>query len=222
MRSLAVALVVLAACGGQRAPGMTMPPLDSTSGTDSPPNCEITIGFTPAMPTAPGSIHASAYATNPGGVPTWTWTVKLMGATIPVTQDPLDGSQIDFAAMTPGLYDVTASLGLSGACPDANVGLTVAAGNAKVANYRFRVWPPPALAPTQESVVQVFGGGNFGHDITLDPGIAITGQVTSGGTGVAAYLRFMPVAAPDAYASRRSPAPAARTARACSASRIKC
>ena len=202
MTRTALLALLVAACGADKY--ATNPDgsqnADANPGSDANPGCSIAITFTPSSPVAPITVRAAATVFDGPGVLDYTWTVKLGTQTIQTTYaSPTDHSQVDFDAMVAGSYDVTVKITPQFLCPDGVTSLTVAAPNANFADYRVRVWPPPQLAPTQEQVVRVYGGGDFGHSITLDPGIAISGTISAGGTGVPADLRFMPVAAPDAY-----------------------
>jgi hypothetical protein len=195
-----IALVVLAACGSDRyVMGVDAPQGTDAGATDSQVGCSVTIKFTPSMAVAPLTVYAKADVMNGPGVIDYEWTIKENGTTVIPTTFGADHSEIHFDATTPDFYDATVKITPPGPCLDGMNSINVMAMGAHTANYRLRAWPPPSLAPTQEQVVQVYGGADFEYPITLAPGIAIAGAVTSGASGVAAYLRFMPVATPDAY-----------------------
>ncbi|HTR50649.1 MAG TPA: carboxypeptidase-like regulatory domain-containing protein [Kofleriaceae bacterium] len=193
-------VVLVAACGASSfgAPGGG----DAAQSSDGP-SCTVTLAFAPttdasAMPIAPTTVRATATVDGPGFV-SYAWTVTQNGLTVDYTSAAQDNSAIDFDAATPGSYHVVVELNGGAGCPDGIADENVGAPGAQAVDYRLRVWPSPALAPTQEQVVQVEGGADFHYNVTLDPGLALAGTVTNGATGVPAYLRFMPVAAPDAY-----------------------
>ncbi|HSN29844.1 MAG TPA: hypothetical protein VLT45_26335, partial [Kofleriaceae bacterium] len=76
----------------------------------------------------------------------------------------------------------------------------VAQPGAHQADYRIRVTPPASAgAPPQETIIQVMGGADVTRTLALDPGLAVNGSVKNGATGVAAYLRFMPVSSPTGF-----------------------
>ena len=193
-------VVLAAACGSLDAGGSGG---DGGNGTDAAPACTITLAFSTltdasAMPIAPTTVRATAIATNAAGFLSYSWTVTQNNGDVAYACASSDGSAIDIDAENPGKYDVGVVV-TGGGCTGASDSVNVLAPGANGIDYRLRVWPPAALAPTQEQVVHVSGGADFGYNVTLDPGLALAGTVTNGATGVPAYLKFMPVAAPDAY-----------------------
>ena len=195
VRRLAL-LVALAACGAYGANNNQVV-VDAMGNGDAPPQCMVTVGYDPLMPVMGSTVRATAYVSG-GQIFDYTWTVSHSGITVPTTFASADKSQIDFVADTADVYDITASVNLPD-CIEGSAHVTVLSGTGNSVNLAFRSWPPSSLAPTQEQVVQIFGGGNVFHPLTLDPGIAVTGTVTNGTTGIPAYVRFMPGTTPDAY-----------------------
>jgi hypothetical protein len=158
--------------------------------------------FDPAMPVADPdtTIRAQAQVFGAVGVPSYTWSIEHDSAPVDFTTAAPDGSQIDFVAPTSGTYYVRVVVSGGTSCGDGYAPLDVAQMGAQHTNYRLRVLPPAgAGAPPQESTIQVAGGADFTHDLFLDPGLAVGGTVRNGGTGVAAYLRFMPASSPKGY-----------------------
>ena len=162
-----------------------------------------TISFDPIDPIASPILPIRAYLTlvNSQGVLTFDWSVRFNGSAVPFTEQASDGSQIGFLAADPGVYDVSVSISGPSACPYASTPITVTAPGANADLFRLRTVPSPSLAPPQETYLQVKGGGDANRAIALDPGIAVAGLVkdSATNTGVAAYLKFMPVSMPTAF-----------------------
>jgi hypothetical protein len=112
-----------------------------------------------------------------------------------------DNSQIGFIAMTAGTYHVSVQIsGPTLGCSYASGSINVDPPGANVDIYRLRTVPPTSIAPPQEMIIQVRGGGDYDRAIALDPGVTASGSVVdTQSQGVPAYVKFMPVAAP--YAS---------------------
>ena len=196
-RGLPLAAACLAACAGNLQDGG-----DDGVGPDANPGCSTFITFEPQSPVASPSaeVRANAGVQNATGVFEYTWSVSFQGAPIAYERAQLDGSAIKFPATTPGVYTVHLGVGAPGGCPTAQAMLNVLAPGANQAQLRLRVTPPAsASAPPFEKLVGVRGGADFFVGaIGLDPGVAATAVVQSGGAGVASYLRLMPVAAREA------------------------
>ena len=197
-RSLIALCALLAACGASEFLPDSNPGNDASSGDAG---CSTYITFDPDNPVAGPSTNVRAVANANGapGVLTYSWQVSLDGNPVDFTYAASDNSQINFIASTAGAYDVQVDIGGGSLCPVAQQFLDVSAPGANTAQYRLRVVAPPNQpAPPQEQTIQVSGGANFATAVTLDGGVTATGQVMNGGTGVPAFLRFMPTATPYA------------------------
>ena len=195
-RVLLIALVAAACASDMAQPGDDAP--------DAPAGCSVSLAFDPAMALAGPSteIRVTANVVDAPGVPTYTWTVTHGGA--PVTFDAAkpDGSAITFAAPSPGPYNVMVAVGGSSAlCPTAQGSINVGVPGGNVAQVRLRVYPPrTVIAPPAEKLVLVPGGAPYTLGVVpVEPGTETTGFVRAGATGVAAYLRFIPLGGRDAY-----------------------
>jgi hypothetical protein len=173
------------------------------AGTQDAPGCSVVLSFDPqqpvADPVAPVRAHAMVFGAS--GVTMFTWTVLDPNSQpVTTTNQSTDGSMVDFVAATAGSYMVRAQVSAGTFCPDGFAVLPVSPTGAHTADYRVRVTPPSgAGAPPQETVIQVTGGADVTRDFALDPGLAVSGSVKNGATGVAAYLRFMPVSSPSGF-----------------------
>jgi hypothetical protein len=198
MASRAHILVLLAACGGgDLAPNPDGTPGDATSG-DSIPGCGLTVSFDPFPAFAfPGSrVTARAMVSNAPGVLTYEWIVTRAGNPVmPLVMEAADGSAVSFSTEIADPYQVMVKVdGTSVPCPQDFFPLNVGVPNANSSQVRVRVFPPSSIgAPPTERFVLVQGGANAIHNITVEPGI-----VTTGATSAQAYMRFAPVASPDA------------------------
>lgn len=197
-------LVVLAigACGADEG-GTQQNPDAGTSGDSN--SCDTMISWEPFAPEASDlvPVRVSVNVVGSPGVFTYTWQVRHENLTITHTQESTDGREIGFIAADPGFYDV--SVGISGgftACPFASTTINVGAPGANANVYRLRASPRPSTqVPPQEQIIQVKGGANYVRDILLDPGVGAAGVVRNGvgGTGVTAYVKFMPVSLSNAF-----------------------
>jgi len=182
-------LVAVAACGGD-------------NGADGPPDCTVGIAFSPASPIAgpQSEVRAIAYTSSVPGVRTYAWTVARGGASVPFDDARTDRSEIVFIADQPGVYDVTLDVAIPGyACSTAFESVTARASDSGRL-VRLHISPlDGTAAPPYDQIIEVPDSPDFDlGEINLDPGTNLTGTVSSGATGVPAYLRFSPVANPDA------------------------
>jgi hypothetical protein len=198
MRALAMFTALsLAACGAG-GDSSTQPDGGSDAGTGG-----CTIAFDPNEPVASAILPIRAYFVNQGsvGVATYQWSVTFGGSSVTYTQEASDNSQIGFIAATPGVY--TVSVAVTGVldCSGDTKMLTVAAPGANNEWFRLRAVPSSSIAPPQESLVKILGGGDMTRAIALDPGSLVTGTVrnSANSAAVAAYLKFMPTAIPTAF-----------------------
>lgn len=177
---------------------------DANPGTDAPGPCTLTISFDPVQPEAStvAPIRAQASLVGAPGVYTYSWSVSKVGASaVDFTFEASDHSQIGFLAPTTGTYHV--SVNVDGPVPDchyqdANVNVVDPTGMNSV--YRLRTVASPQLAPPQETIIQLQGNTtDYNRPIALDPGIAVSGTVKTGTTPVPAYIKLIPVAAPNAF-----------------------
>ncbi|HWU90834.1 MAG TPA: hypothetical protein VN253_26390, partial [Kofleriaceae bacterium] len=192
--------LALAACGMGDSAG---PGGDDGGGmTDAGPGCSVYVGFEPATPIAGPTtlVRANAGVLNAPGVLSYTWAVTFGGGAIAHVLAQADGSAITFPAVAPGVYLVRLDVTGSAGCPTAQVPLNVLAPGGNQAQVRLRVAPPAIVAaPPLEKLVSVLGGADFSlGTVVLEQGTAAAGTIRSGATGVPAYLRFMPAAAPEA------------------------
>ncbi len=201
MRRLALLfLVVCGAKGDSMIPDA--PPSDGATNSDSG-GCQVVLSFNPASPVADpaATIRAQAQVFNGSGINDFNWFVTYNNTNVTWTYAAQDHSQIDFVAPNPGTYSVRADISGPASCPmTVTQTLTVYSTSAQVVDYRMRVVPPASAgAPPQETVIQVQAGTDVARDYALDPGLAVTGSVKNGTTGVPAYLRFMPASSPKGY-----------------------
>lgn len=198
-------ILALAACGagGNFSSGGDAGIGGDGAGNQDAPGCSVVLAFDPQQPVADpvAPVRAQAHVFGASGVPMFTWTViDPDNLDVATTNQSTDGSMVDFIAAKAGSYMVRAQVSAGTFCPDGFAVLPVTPAGAQVADYRVRVTPPAgAGAPPQETVLQVMGGGDVTHDLPLDPGLPVTGSVKNGTTGVAAYLRFMPVSTPNNF-----------------------
>ena len=204
MRKL-VLLCVLAACGGGRDYGSGADASGGGDGAGNPdaPGCSVVLAFDPQQPVADpvAPVRAQARVFGASGVTMFNWMVTDPdNLDVTTTSQSTDGSMVDFVAAKAGSYQVRAQVTAGTFCPDGFAVLPVTQAGAHQADYRVRVTPPSgAGAPPQESIIQVQGGADVTRDLVLDPGLAVNGSVKNGSTGVAAYIRFMPVSTPNNF-----------------------
>lgn len=167
--------------------------------------CGTAITFDPMEPVSASAlapIRAQVNVVGSPGVFTYSWTVNRQGSAIPFTMEASDNSQIGFIADVAGPYRVTVDIsGPVSGCAYAEGTINVEAPGANVDVYRLRAVPPNNAAPPQESIIQVRGGADYVRAISLDPGISASLAVQQSGTGagVPAYVKLMPVGAPNAF-----------------------
>lgn len=199
--SLSIAsLLALAACGA--SDGFGSDP-DAGPGNDAgSPGCSVFITFEPDMPIASATtvVRANAGVLNAVGVIGYTWSVSFNGTPIGHMPAQADDSAITFPAVNPGIYSVRVDAASVSSCPTEQVQLNVRAEGGNQSQARLHVVPPASsTVPPLDKLISVLGGADFSlGTVALEPGMTTTGTVRSGGTGVAAYLRFMPAAAPEA------------------------
>ncbi len=175
--------------------------LGGPSGDDQ---CAIGIDFDPAMPIAGPTteVRANSVVDGAAGVLTYDWRVRFNGALIPHTDAQVDGRDITFPAHDPGVYEVSLQVSGGAFCPAATQQLTVAAEDPHVLHVRLHITPPiTTTAPPYDRRLTINGGGDVSlGPVVLDPGVRAIGTVTtsSGGAGVIAYLKFLPLGRPDA------------------------
>lgn len=167
--------------------------------------CGTAITFDPTEPSADplAPVRAEVNVKGALGVFTYTWTVSFNGNAVTFTTEASDGSQIGFIADTAGPYSVTVNITgpVQNGCSYADGVVNVGAPGANVDVYRLRTVPPTGSAPPQEQIIQVKGGADYVRAIALDPGISttVTVQQTGTATAVPAYVKLMPVSAPNAF-----------------------
>ena len=198
----ALLAVVLAGCSSFGANGLG-PSSDAGAGESdaAPPGCEVSIQITPQMPEAGDHVHAAAVVTGFNGVPTYAWT--LDGSASMAFEAP-DDSAIGFDAPTAGTHDITVTVsGGTDFCPQESQHVVVSAQGGATALYRLRVVPPSGMAPPSETEILVRAGTPVLRDVSLDPGVAKSGSITSGTMGVPAYVQLVPASGPaiEAYSA---------------------
>jgi hypothetical protein len=202
MKRIAIFALVAAGCAGS-LDGNTDNP-DAGNSSDAPPGCIATLSYDPPFPVAQTitPIRAAVDVSNSPGVLSYSWTVTYNSNPVTFTQEASDNSSIGFFAPNTGKYQVSVQIGGSSAeCSFASAMINVADPNANNGTVRLRTVASPTLAPPQETVIQIQGGGDYNRDIALDQGISFSGTVTNGvgGAGVPAYVKLMPVGAPAAF-----------------------
>jgi hypothetical protein len=199
----AIALASAAACSAQgSADGNNT--VDGGAAGDAV-TCGTAITFDPTEPEASSLSPIRAGVTIGGtasGVLTYSWDVTFNGNPIAFTVEASDDSQIGFIAPTPGPYRVTVDIGgpISG-CNHAEGYINVLQPGANTTFYRLRTVPSSSTVPPQETIIQVRGGADVVRDVSLDPGItaALAVQQSGTGAGIQAYVKMMPVSAPNAF-----------------------
>lgn len=191
----ALAAGCLAACGLGAADG----------GGDSPDGgveCTTFVAFEPMSPVASPTtvVRANAGVQGAPGVLDFAWIATFQGVQIATSPAQADNSAILFPATAPGVYAVQLEVRGAAACPTAQAALNVTAPGAHQAQLRLRITPPAsANVPAFEKPVTVLGGAGFTFGtLALDPGVVASSAVQGSTSGVAAYLRLMPVAAREA------------------------
>ncbi|MGE5184144.1 MAG: carboxypeptidase-like regulatory domain-containing protein [Acidobacteriota bacterium] len=193
----ALALLGLAACGAGNASGN--PNYDGGTGADAPVGCQVTLSFTPSPPHSGATIRGVAGVTNPGGVSQFQWDIRFNNAPITPTQAASNWSQVDFFAASPGTYAINVMVTGGNYCEPALTYLDVLAPGANVVDYRLHVQPPQALAPPQDTIIEIDGGADSYRPVSLDPGITPSVLLTDGTNPVPAYARFLSATSPTAY-----------------------
>ena len=195
----ALLVLALAGCAGSADGGVDIP--DAGGQGDALPACVL--AYDPVDPVANPILPIRVYSSvvHTPGVISYLWRVTFNGTDVPFTEQAADFSQIGFIAETPGVYRVEAQFTGAATCTYADINITVGAPGANTSIFRLRTMPPASLAPPQETLIQVKGGGDADRAITLDAGLAVTGTVRNmtNNAGVQAYLKFIPVSAPNAY-----------------------
>lgn len=204
MRHLAILVwLACAACAGSAEDGGNTPGDAGTSGDSN--TCGNAITFNPFAPVADpvAPIRASVDIIGAPGVFTYDWSVtSSVSGNVSFTMEASDNSQIGFIAAAPGFYTVSVSIDgpVPNGCSFASGTVNVTDPGANVDNYRLRTVPPSGIAPPQETIIQVLGGGDTSRNIALDPGLNASGTVRNAANqGIAAYVKFIPVAAPNAF-----------------------
>jgi len=219
MKTLVLALlaVLTVGCGGQ-FPGGDDTITDAPSG--DAPGCNVFITFDPNPPVAAPdtTVLATAEVLGAAGVPVYTWHVFFAGneiTTTPAQPSSEPNKAVTFPATAAGVYSVLVSVDI-GVCPTGQADLNVLAPGANVLDVRLHVTPPvSADRPPIDKHVTVMGGANFSLGaVTIDTGTLATGAVQNGaGTGVPAYLKFLPVAGREAFVEAFSAGDGTFTAR---------
>ena len=192
-----VASLLLVGCAayGDKAVGPDAP----VQGNDAAQNCYVNLSFSPSPAHSGATIRAAADAQGLAGVPNYVWQVKFNNAPITTTPAAADSSQIDFFAAQAGPYDVSVDLGFQSGCDAQSTILNVGVPGANIADYRVHVVPISG-APPQDTIVEVDGGADADHPISLDPGLLPQIQVTdSSANGLLSYVRFLSPTSPIAF-----------------------
>lgn len=160
-------------------------------------NCSVGMSFTPSMPVAGelSEVRVTSNVLNADGVRTYRWSVAHNGSVDYQLAQP-DGSQITFLALTPGPYEVTLDVSVSSGefCPQANGTVNVQTETGNFLDVRLHVTPPPGVdAPPIDRPLRIPAGADYEMGpVVLDPGIGLSGTITTGGTGTPAYVRLIP------------------------------
>lgn len=202
MKRVAILAVLVAGCAGSLDGDHNNP--DGGASGDAQGGCYATLSYDPAFPVANTitPIRVAVTISNAPGVLDYSWTVTHNSSPVTFSQEASDNSAIGFFAPATGKYIVSVNIsGASAECSFASTMINVADPNANNGVVRLRTVPSPTLAPPQETVIQIQGGGDYNRDIGLDSGIGLSGTVTNGvgGPGIAAYVKLMPVSAPAAF-----------------------
>jgi hypothetical protein len=168
---------------------------DGAAGNDAPSDggpCQVTLNFTPSSPLSNTTVTATATLRNAGSnIPTYTWSVSFEGSK--VTTSP-NGSSINFLPEMAGIYVVDVDPAITGCAPAIDQ-LTVGQTAGMLVDYLGVVIPPLTLAPPQQTLFDIAGSAN----LPIETGLRVTGTITdSTGSGISAYVRFMPPGEPHA------------------------
>jgi len=219
MRSFALVLLALAACGGAGGPAITDANNGDGAGSpDAPGTCNVSITFDPdpAVAQPDTVVRAISHVANAPGVQTFTWHVLRGPTMIPTDPAQDDYSQALFPAIVAASYDVFLDVDVAGVfCPQGQATLTVSAPGANEATMRIHVTPPPSeqLPPLDKLVIVHGGGDQTLPDVVLDPGVVVNGNVLGSGIGIPSYLRFMPISGKEAVVESFSDGAGGFTAR---------
>lgn len=172
---------------------------DGDTDGDSDGGCDVRIDFDPPEPLIGMHPQLRAIAdADLDGVIDYEWQVRYDGSLIgfqPAQANTLQAIRFDIPQT--GVYQVTVFVP---GCGEAEQSITVMDPQADFADLRLRVIPPVAIgAPPIDRVQRVYGGGDKLVTAYLDSGIVAATRVQDASSaGVAAYLRFAPVAMPAA------------------------
>lgn len=193
MTARSLLLVGVVACGGDSGFHMIT---DANQGNDAAgdgPTCGVVLTVDPAMPVIGDHVRVSATVAGGSGVLDYSWLVDGQANT---AYEAADHSAIGFDAPTATNHTVSVTIsGGSVGCPFAEQTISVANPNGTLVMYRVRITPPAALAPPQETLIQIHGGQNVDRPFMIDPGAMLNGTVTAG-PPINAYVKFTPVLGP--------------------------
>ncbi|MDX2088332.1 MAG: hypothetical protein SFX73_10805 [Kofleriaceae bacterium] len=196
MRALVIGIaLVFAGCGAGDAGTYDSP--------DAMSACSATISFTPAIPVAGPTTEVRAAAIVSSGVlgfQSYAWSVSREGASIPFEDATLDRSEIKFIADQAGAYRVELDVSVPGYNCVGTASTITAVDSSSSRLARLRITPSSGSGvPPSELQIELPDTGT--HDlqtISLDAGTTVAGTVTGPSGGVPAYVRFIPIASPDA------------------------
>jgi len=204
--AMPVLLIALAGCsagGGAGLSGGDNNGSDAGGANPPAPGCD-SVGLTSspsapvAGPTAKVRVLVALTVTPP---PTLSWRVRFGGVDVDATSVGSDGTEIEFPALAAGIYTVSVALaGSQVSCSSVDLSVNVAIAGAKPSAIRLRVVPrQSSLAPPFEKTTVILGGaamdiGSLRADSSSLERLHLDGP----DGGVAAYLRFVPNAAPGA------------------------
>jgi len=199
-RAFVIVLVLGAvACG---AGGDGTPSVDGNPTTDAPTGCTVGITYMPTTPiAAPGTvIRAVAHVDGSTGLHTFTWFLSINNGPNMTPESALpDNSEVMFPATMDALYRVRFRIEDPN-CAEASEDIDVNAPGVGEVEMRVHVVAPPIEhRPVVDKSVIVQGGANdLIDDVQLAQVPPLDGHVLLGGTGIPAYLKFMPGGTPDA------------------------
>ena len=190
MKRCVLALALIGCAGGADNANKASA-LDASNGADAG-GCSNALIFEPAFPVAGDHIKVTAQVFGPGVID-YVWMVD--GVPNTNYESVTDHSAIGFDAPTADSHTVSVQILGSSGCSFAQQTISVMNPNGTLVMYRVRLTPPAALAPPQETLIQVHGGQNSDRPFAIDPGAVLSGSVTAG-AAIPAYVKLTPVLGP--------------------------
>lgn len=187
MKRRCLALLALMGCAAGDA---------NQPGTDAGavgPSCQLNL-IQPSSAEVGQDIELSLIVdeTSTSGAHSYSWSVELAGVAVPVATVSSLGDRVSFIPSEAGSYGVVVDGNIGTTrCTSAIGNLNVAAVGAIKQKFRLRVVPPTQAAPTQDIVIEIFGGASATlPTMAVDEGELVDILVLdAAGAGEPGYLR---------------------------------